>query len=52
MLEAIRKAVPTVSPLSLDAIVAVGTLATFMWLLANGTVRPLAVYLLELYLAL
>ncbi|MFQ5526815.1 MAG: hypothetical protein ACE5GX_11205 [Thermoanaerobaculia bacterium] len=52
MLEAIRKAVPAVSPVSMDVILAVGTFATFMWLLVNGYVRPLAIYLLELYLAL
>lgn len=52
MLEVLRKAVPAVSQLSVDAVVAVATFATFLWLLANGFIRPLAIYLLELYLAI
>ena len=51
MLEALRKAVPVVSPLSTDAVISFGTLVTFVWLLANGFVQPFAIYLLELYLA-
>lgn len=52
MLDSIRKAVPAVSPISIDWLVAVGTVATFLWLLVQGTIQPLAIYLLELYLAL
>ena len=53
MLEALRKAVPiTIAPAAIDVVVAVGTVATFLWLLAQGFIRPLAVYLLELFLAI
>ena len=52
MLEALRKAMPAVSPLSTDAVISFGTLVAFVWLLAHGYVQPFAVYLLELYLAL
>lgn len=52
MLDALRKSVPVVLPVSADWFVAIGTVATFMWLLAHGTIQPLAIYLLELYLAL
>jgi len=52
MLDALRRAVPVASPISIDGAVAATTLATFLWLLAHGYIRPLAVYLLELYLAL
>jgi hypothetical protein len=50
MLEAIRKAavLPGVSPQTLIAAV---TLTAFCWLLANDLIRPLAVLLLQLYLA-
>ncbi|MCP4203285.1 MAG: hypothetical protein GY769_15285 [bacterium] len=52
MLEALRKVLPVVSPVSMDVVISLGTLVSFAWLLANGFVQPLAVYLLELYLAL
>ncbi len=51
MLEALRKAVPAISPISIDGILAVATTAAFLWLLVHGYIRPLAIYLLELYLA-
>ena len=51
MLAALRKAVPAVTPLSTDAVISFGTVAAFVWLLANGFVQPFAIYLLELYLA-
>ncbi len=51
MLEALRNALPAVSPLSTDAVISFGTLVTFVWLLANDFVQPFAIYLLELYLA-
>jgi hypothetical protein len=50
MLEAIRKAavLPSVSPQALTVAV---TLTAFCWLLVNDLIRPLAVLLLQLYLA-
>ncbi len=52
MLDVLRKALPAVSPVSTDATIAFGTLVAFVWLLANGFVQPIAIYLLELYLSL
>jgi len=51
MLEALRKAVPAVSPFSTDAAISFGILVTFVWLMANDFVQPFGIYLLELYLA-
>ena len=51
MLEALRKALPAVSPISTDAAISFATVVTFVWLLANDFVQPFAIYLLELYLA-
>ncbi|MFQ5350452.1 MAG: hypothetical protein ACE5EG_08430 [Thermoanaerobaculia bacterium] len=50
MLEAIRKAavLPRVSP---QALIAAVTFSAFGWLLVNDLIRPLAVLLLQLYLA-
>ncbi len=50
MLEAIRKAVvlPHLSP---QVLIATVTFAAFGWLLVNDLIRPLAVLLLQLYLA-
>ena len=50
MLEAIRKAaaLPRVSPQTLIAAV---TLTSFCWLLVNDLIQPVAVLLLQLYLA-
>ena len=50
MLEAIRKAseLPRVSPRTLVVVV---TLTAFGWLLVNDLIRPLAILLLQLYLA-
>jgi hypothetical protein len=50
MLETVRRAVP-ISALPVDGLVAVGTGAAFFWLLAQGYIRPLAIYMLELYLS-
>jgi hypothetical protein len=50
MLETVRRAVP-ISAFPVDGLVAVGTGAAFFWLLTQGYVRPLAIYLLELYLS-
>lgn len=53
MLESIRKAVPYPSLiLPAEAAVAVLTTACFVWLLMNGYVQPIAIFLLELYLSL
>ncbi len=50
MLEAIRKAVvlPGVSP---QIVVMAATFLAFGWLLINDLIRPLAILLLQLYLA-
>ncbi|MDH3746368.1 MAG: hypothetical protein OES47_14820 [Acidobacteriota bacterium] len=52
MLEAIRKTVPIpeLTAVALEVPVAVVTAIAFVWLLAQGAIQPLAVYLLELYL--
>jgi hypothetical protein len=50
MLESIRKAV-LIPTIPLEGTVAVGTGAAFVWLLAKGYIKPLAVYFLELYLS-
>ncbi len=52
MLAALRKALPAVSPVSIEKLVAAATAGTFLWLLAHGYVQPVAIYLLELYLSL
>ena len=50
MLEAIRKAaaMPRISP---QALIAVVTLTSFGWLLVHDLIRPLAILMLQLYLA-
>ena len=50
MLETVRRAIP-ISALPIDGLVAVGTGAAFFWLLTQGYIRPLAIYMLELYLS-
>ena len=50
MFETVRKVVP-ISALPVDGLVAVGTGGAFFWLLSQGYIRPLAIYLLELYLS-
>jgi len=52
MHEALRKALPIVSSTSTDVVIGASTAIAFVWLLANGLVQPLTIYLLELYLAL
>ena len=52
MFELIRKAVPVPAKvLPLEGVAAFTTAVAFLWLLAHGYVRPVAVYLLELYLS-
>lgn len=50
MLEAIRKAA-VLPRVSTQAVIAAVTFAAFGWLLINDLVRPLAMLLLQLYLA-
>ena len=50
MIEAIRKAV-MVPAVSTRVIFAVVTIAAFGWLLVSDLIRPLAILLLQLYLA-
>lgn len=52
MYQALRKALPIVSPTSTDVAISATTAVAFAWLLDKGLVQPFAVYLLELYLAL
>ncbi len=49
MLDSVRKlvAVPVISS---EAVLSVGVLATFAWLLAHDLVHPIAVFFLQLYL--
>ena len=49
MLESIRRAV-VVPSLSLELVASAATAFAFFWLLAQGMIQPIAVYLLELYL--
>lgn len=51
MLEMTRRAAAVLPRLPLEALAAVGTTSAFGWLLANDLVAPIAVYLLELFLA-
>ncbi len=51
MLETTRKAVATFPRLSIEALAVVGTTSTFGWLLAHDLIQPIAVYLLEIFLA-
>lgn len=50
MLPAIRKAAVLPRPLPLEGLVTLGTLLGFFWLLFQGHIQPIAIYLLELYL--
>jgi hypothetical protein len=53
MLQSARRvfAAVTVPRLPVKALLAVTTLGSFIWLLAQDLVHPFAVYLLQLYLA-
>lgn len=48
--QAVRKRVATVSELPLQLTLAVGTVASFGWLLVQDQIHPLFVYFLQLYL--
>ena len=50
MLESIRRVV-TVPEIPVKALLSVGTLISFVWLLGQDLIHPLAIYLLQLYLA-
>ena len=50
MLQSILKAVPAFRVPALPVLSSLATLA-FGWLLANDSIQPIAVYLLQLYLA-
>ena len=52
MLESIRKAVITFPEVPVQALLSVGAVASFGWLLLEDRVHPLLVYCLELYLSL
>ena len=52
MLESIRKAVITMPDVPVQALLSVGAVASFGWLLLEDRVHPLLVYCLELYLSL
>ncbi|MDX1503556.1 MAG: hypothetical protein R3325_14445 [Thermoanaerobaculia bacterium] len=51
MLQAIRRAIVILPSASIEAAATVATVASFLWLLANGHLQPILVYLLELYLS-
>jgi len=50
MIQSLRRSV-AVPNLNVEAVAGAATVGAFAWLLAHGYVRPIAVYLLELYLA-
>lgn len=50
MLETTRRAVAIFPSFSIETLAAIGTISTFGWLLAHDLVRPIAVYLLEIFL--
>jgi hypothetical protein len=50
MLESIRAAV-AVPRLPAQALLSVGTVVSFGWLLANDLIHPVVIYLFELYLS-
>ena len=50
MLEAIRKAI-SLPQVPVQAVVTGLTVSAFVWLLAQGAIQPLAIYLLQLYLS-
>ena len=50
MLESIRKSI-AIPGVSTQVVVTAATLLAFGWLLVNDLIRPLAVLLLQLYLA-
>jgi hypothetical protein len=52
MLESIRKAVITIPEVPVQALLSIGAVASFGWLLLEDRVHPLLVYCLELYLSL
>lgn len=52
MLESIRKAVIAIPEVPVQALLSIGAVASFGWLLLEDRVHPLLVYCLELYLSL
>jgi hypothetical protein len=51
MFEAVAKQVAALR-IPLDRLIAAGVVASFLWLLLQDRIQPLAVYLLQLYLTL
>lgn len=50
MIQAIRKVI-SLPQLPVQAIITGLTVSAFVWLLAQGAIQPLAIYLLQLYLS-
>ena len=50
MIESIRKAI-ALPQVPVQAIAAGLTVSAFAWLLAQGAIQPIAIYLLQLYLS-
>lgn len=50
MLESTRRAVAVIPRIPVEGLAVVGTVSAFGWLLAHDLVRPIAVYLLEIFL--
>ena len=50
MLESIRRRVQTVPRVPAEALLSVGTLSSFVWLLLQNKIHPIVIYLLQVYL--
>ncbi len=51
MLDSVRKQVSVRAVVPVDALIGLGTVVSFVWLLAQDRIHPLAIYLLQLYLS-
>lgn len=49
MLDSLRRSV-AIPRVPLSAVLSVGTVGSFCWLLAQGAIHPLALYILQVYL--
>ncbi len=50
MLGSVRKYVVALPHVSVQAVLAVGTVVSFLWLLAQDQIHPLVTYVVQLYL--
>lgn len=51
MLQALRRHAATVPQVPARLLLSVGTLSSFVWLLANDLIDPLVIFALQLYLS-